>query len=231
MKLIATICARGGSKGVKNKNIRTINGLPLIAHTIKQALDAQIFDIIAVSSDSDEILNIANEHGAHHIIKRPDDLASDTAAKIPVIRHAVQETEKATGHNFDICMDLDATSPLRTSQDIIDAVKQFKEGGHDNLFSVCPSHRSPYFNLVEKNQDGKIKLSKESNVTRRQDAPECYDMNASLYIWKRQILEKNDRLFLDGTGIYVMPPERSHDIDSEIDFDIVEFLIHKNKMS
>lgn len=229
MKQICSICVRGGSKGVKNKNIREINGLPLLAHSIKHAQDANIFDAIAVSSDSDDILSIAQQYNVNYLIKRPDTLATDKAPKIPVIRHCVQETEKITHQSFDLCVDIDATSPLRISDDIKNAVILFKENKNDNLFSVCPSHRSPYFNLVERTDNNKIKLIKDSNFTRRQDAPECYDMNASIYVWKRNILEKEDSLFLNNTGIYIMPQERSHDIDTELDFDIVEFLMQKSK--
>ncbi len=229
MKQICTICVRGGSKGVANKNIRPLNGVPLIVHSLLQARKADIFDVIAVSSDSDEILQIANENGADYCIKRPDHLATDKAAKIPVIRHCVQEVEKITHQKFDICVDLDATSPLRTTEDIENALKIFKEKKHDNLFSVCPAHRSPYFNLVEHTKDGHIKLAKGNGLSRRQDAPKCYDMNASIYIWKRDILEQDDSLFLDRTGIYIMPQERSFDIDNEIDFEIVEFLMSKSK--
>lgn len=225
---ICTICARGGSKGVKNKNIRLLNGVPLIAHSIQKALESQIFDTVAVSSDCDDILNISSKFGAHHVIKRPAELATDKAAKIPVIRHAVQTIENITNKSYDVCVDLDATSPLRTAEDIKNAFIKFQDDHASILFSVCRAHRSPYFNLVEESKDGKISLSKKSIVTRRQDAPECYDMNASIYIWKRDIIENENSLFLDETSIYVMPTERSFDIDTELDFKIVEFLMGHN---
>lgn len=229
MKRICTICARGGSKGVKNKNIRSILGMPAIAYTIRQAQESGAFDTIAVSSDSEDILTIAGDCGVEHLIRRPDELASDTAAKIPAIRHAVQETESLTGTRYDVCADLDATAPLRLPEDITGAIQQFEKSQADNLFSVCPAHRSPYFNMVERGTDGRIRLSKEGHgIVRRQDAPDCFDMNASIYIWKRDVLENEDTLFLEGTDIYIMPPERSVDIDSEIDFKIVECLMKQS---
>lgn len=230
MKRICTICARGGSKGVKNKNIRPLLGVPLIAHSIRHAQECGLFDAISVSSDSEDILRTAEDHGIEYCIRRPDELASDTAAKIPAIRHAVQETEKLTGMHYDVCVDLDVTAPLRLPADIAEAIQQFEKHQCDNLFSVCPAHRSPYFNMVERGQDGKVRLSKDCHgIVRRQDAPECFDMNASIYIWKRDVLEKEDKLFMDNTDIYIMPPERSVDIDSEIDFKIVEYIMKEIK--
>ncbi len=226
--VLCTICARGGSKGVKNKNIRKIAGKPLIAHTIEQALDSGLFTDIAVSSDSDSILDIAKQYGLI-TIKRPKELASDTSPKIPVIRHALLETEKITNKQYDYIIDLDATSPLRDPEDIKNALQTFLENNNDILFSVTPARRSPYFNMVEISQDGIVKLVKppEKPVFRRQDTPKCYDVNASIYIWKRDALLKNDTLFTQNTGIYIMPEEKSFDIDSEFDFQIVEFLLNK----
>ena len=126
---------------------------------------------------------------------------------------------------------LDATAPLRLTEDIINSFKQFKENNNDNLITAMPSRRSPYFNLVEQDKNGKVYLSKklDSAVVRRQDAPKSYDMNASIYIWKRDIILNENSLFLEKTGLYVMPEERSIDIDNELDFKFVEFLM-RNKI-
>lgn len=228
MRRLCTICARGGSKGVKGKNIREICGLPMIAHTIIQAKAAGIFQIVAVSSDSDDILNIAMKYGADCLIKRPDELASDLAAKVPVIRHCVKSVESQHHIAFDICVDLDCTSPLRDVDDIINAVRLLETTNCDNVITGMPSRRSPYFNLVEE-IDGYVCLSKKINskIVRRQDVPKTYDMNASIYAWKRDRLEENDTLFLPATKIFVMPEERSIDVDSELDFELVEYLMRK----
>lgn len=226
-KILCTICARGGSKGVKNKNLRLLNGKPLIAHTIDQAKKSKLFDHIVVSSDSDEINKIAVEYGAEVIFKRPEELASDTSGKLDVIKHAFLMSEKHYGKSFDYNIDLDATSPLRDVDDIIKAYEQFISDNNDILITGAPSRRSPYFNLVEVDTNGKVFLSKtrDKSVLRRQDSPLCYDMNASIYIWRREALLNNSTLFTDKTGLYIMPEERSHDIDCELDFKIVEFLI------
>src|ERR1700704_6139778 len=113
MKRLCTICARGGSKGVKGKNLRPLLGRPLIAHSLEQARSCGLFELIAVSSDASEILEVARAFGADLLIQRPDELASDTAAKIPAIRHAVLEAESRSAQHFDTLVDLDATSPLR----------------------------------------------------------------------------------------------------------------------
>lgn len=233
MKRVCTICARGGSKGVKGKNIKLLEGLPVIAHTINQAKESQLFDCIAVSSDSDEILEIAKEYGVDYCVKRPEELATDKAAKIPVIRHCVESVEALSGVKFDTCVDLDCTSPLRLIEDIVETVKILENEKRENMITGMPSRRSPYFNLVEENQDGRITLSKKlgENIVRRQDAPKTYDMNASIYAWKRDVLQNNDILFLDTTGIYVMPEERSIDIDSDLDFEFVSFMMRKKNES
>ena len=227
MKRLCTICARGGSKGVKGKNLRPLAGKPLIAHTLQQARASRLFEMIAVSSDSDAILAAAAAWGADLVIKRPDELATDQAAKLPVIRHAVTEVECRTGQTFDTCVDLDATSPLRLPEDIAAAVSLLEAGDAKNVVTAMPARRSPYFNLVELDADGIVRLSKppSSAVVRRQDAPACFDMNASIYVWQRGVLLSGEPLFNDRTRLHVMPEERSIDIDSELDFRFVEFLI------
>lgn len=227
MKRLCTICARGGSKGVKGKNVRLLLGKPLIAHSIEQARVSGLFDLLAVSSDSDEILDIARQWGCDYLIKRPDELATDQAAKLPVIRHCVAEVERLAGLTFDTLVDLDATSPLRTPEDISEAVRLLEESEAGNIITAMPARRSPYFNLVECDRQGIVRLSKplRSAVVRRQDAPRCYDMNASIYVWRRLILFESSTLFNPDTRLYVMPEERSIDIDSELDFRFVEYLM------
>lgn len=231
--ILCTICARGGSKSVRNKNIRELAGKPLIAYTIEQANKSGLFEYIVISTDSDEIADAAKKVGVDVFFKRPFALAKDTSPKIPVIRHALLESEKHYHKQFDILVDLDATSPLRSVEDIINSLKQFIDNDNDNLITASPARRSPYFNLVEINDNEEVVLSKKLNnhIIRRQDAPKCYDMNASIYIWKRHILLEQDTLFLKKTGLFVMPEERSIDIDSELDFKFVEFLLNKkNKL-
>lgn len=224
MTRFCSICARGGSKGVPGKNIRPLYGKPLIAHSLAQARASGLFDLIYVSSDDEEILAVAARHGADEVIRRPHDMASDQAAKIPAIRHAMLEAEARFGRACDLVVDLDATSPLRQVEDIAAAVDVLVSRGAGNVFSVMPSRKSPYFNLVELDGNAVPHLSKtlEKPVVRRQDTPKCYDINGSVYVWQRQTLLENDVLFLDRTQVYVMPEDRSIDIDTPLDFMIVE---------
>ncbi len=227
--VLCTICARGGSKGVKNKNIKELGGKPLIAYTIEQAKASKLFEHIVISTDSDAIANVAKTYGAEVFFKRSDEMASDTAGKLDVIRDAFMRSEAYYQKQYDYLVDLDATAPLRSVEDIISSFEQFKNDDNDNLITAMSSRRSPYFNLVEVGNDGKVKLSKklDSAILRRQDAPKSYDMNASIYIWKREVILEEKTLFLEKTGLYVMPEERSIDIDTELDFEFVEFLMRK----
>jgi len=230
--VLCTICARGGSKGVKNKNIKPINGKPLIAYTIEQAKKSGLFKHIVISTDSDDIAAIAKEYGAEVFFKRSAEMASDTAGKLDVIRDAFQRSEEHYNEKYDYLVDLDATAPLREVEDIVKSLEQFLNDDNDNLITAMPSRRSPYFNLVEVNEDGDVYLSKKVSdvVVRRQDAPKSYDMNASIYIWKRDIILNFDTLFLENTGLYVMPEERSIDVDTELDYKFVEFLMKENNV-
>ena len=231
-KILCTICARGGSKGVKNKNIKLINDKPLIAYTIEQAMQSQLFEHVVVSTDSDEIASVSKNYGAEVFFKRSKDMASDTAGKLDVIRDAFIRSEKHYGQQFDYLIDLDATAPLRNIDDILNSFEQFLKDNNDNLITAMPSRRNPYFNLVEVDNDGKVSLSKKlaNTIVRRQDAPKCYDMNASIYIWKRKTILNEKDMFLDNTGLYIMPEERSIDIDTELDYKIVEFLMSMNNV-
>lgn len=230
MKRICTICARGGSKGVKGKNVRMLHGKPLIAHSIEQAKASGLFDAIAVSSDADIILGVAKEYGVDFLVKRPDELATDQAAKLPVIKHCVTEVERLRGCRFDTIVDMDATSPLRSVMDIAGAVALLEETGVSNVITGAPARRSPYFNLVEVDEHGVAGLSKRSKtaIVRRQDAPKCYDMNASIYVWSHAGLFDSDTIFNSDTKLYAMPEERSIDIDSELDFKFVDFILSQD---
>lgn len=228
MLRICTICARGGSKGVPNKNIRPLLGKPLIVHSIEQARQSGLFAALAVSSDSDEILAAAGRAGVEHLVKRPDAMAGDHAAKLPAIQHCVRTIEERTGRRFDLMVDLDATAPLRTLEDIAGAVALQERGGCSNVITGCPAHRSPYFNLVEAVPEGFVRLSKPgTGIVRRQDSPACYDCNASIYVWTRATFFTAGSVLMPETKLFEMPRERSLDIDTELDFELVAFLMRR----
>ena len=229
VKRICSVCVRSGSKGVPGKNLRILHGLPLLAHSVRQAASSDLFDAVVVSSDSREMLDIARRHGATYLVHRPAELATDQAAKLPVVQHCVMETEHALGLVFDTCVDLDATSPLRDIEDIQAVVQLLEESGAGNVITGMPARRSPYFNLVEQGENGAIQLVKPASppYVRRQDAPACFDMNASVYAWTREALMTAKGLFNTDTRLHIMPEDRSIDVDSEVDFLLVELLMKR----
>lgn len=229
MSLLCTICARGGSKGVVGKNARDLLGKPVLAWSIAQARETGLFDAIAFSSDSDALLDAALKAGADIAVRRPDEMATDTAPKLPAIRHCLEQAIAQTGKTPEIFVDLDVTSPLRLASDIAGAVALLRESGARNVITGAPARRSPYFNLVEQRTDGSIGLSKSANppITRRQDAPRCFDMNASIYVWRVAPFLEQPAVFYPDTRLFEMPEERSIDIDSDLDFALVELLLRQ----
>ena len=225
MRTIATICARGGSQGVPGKNIRELCGKPLIVHTIEQALRCAALDAVYVSTDSEAIADVARRAGAAVPYLRPAELATASAPKIPVIEHLVAHLEME-GERIDRIVDLDPTSPLRDLADI-DACVALLDGDSDVVITAYESDKNPYFNMVERRADGTVGLVKPpaSEIAGRQSAPKVYSMNASIYVWHRSTLAKG--LWNGRTRLYVMPRERSVDIDSEIDFKLVELLMNE----
>ena len=229
MKRICTICARGGSKGVPGKNIQPLLGKPLLAHSIEQAQASGLFDAIALSSDSEEILSTGRLWNIAHEVRRPEPLSTDGASKLAAIAHCVEAIEKNEQKSFDIVVDLDVTSPLRSVDDIRNAVHLLESGDADNVVSGTRSRRSPYFNLVEADERGYVQLSKPlaTPIVRRQDSPNCYDLNASIYVWRRKGLSQESSLFQPRTALFEMPEERSWDIDTDLDFMIVQELMKR----
>ncbi len=226
MRRIATICARGGSKGIPDKNLQELGGRPLLAHAIEQAIEAGVFDAVAVSSDATEILKAGQQWGCSHQVRRPAAFAGDTAAKLPAIRHCVEQVEAATGGSFDIVVDLAVTSPLRDISDIRAAVTLLEDSNAPLVLSAHESKDSPYFNIVEVEADG-LTLSKPppGAVFRRQDAPRCYALNGAVYAWRRAVLfDADERVVRPEARLYIMPDHRSLDIDAPLDLAFARFL-------
>jgi CMP-N,N'-diacetyllegionaminic acid synthase len=222
--IVCIIPARGGSKGLPGKNIKKLAGKPLIAYTIEHAQSSRYIDRVIVSTDDAAIAQVARESGAEVPFIRPDYLAGDAVGTIDVLLHAIDWVEKE-GYSFDVLVQLLVTTPLRVSGDIDACIELlYKENG-DNVFSVAEAHRNPYFNMVEISSEGKVKLVKEGNFMSRQEAPPVYDMNASIYVWHKEVLKQQKGLFLSNTRIYKMPRERSVDIDDALDFRIAEMLL------
>lgn len=227
MKILCVICARKGSKGIKNKNLLNFFGKTLIKHTLDQAKSISKITDIVVSTDSKKIQKETGTKFSWFL--RSKKLSGDNVPKINVIVDALKKSEKNFKYKYDIIIDLDVTSPLRAKKDIINSVDIFIKKKYKNLFSVCKSSKNPYFNMVE-NKNGKVKLCKENkNIFSRQLAPKVFDMNAAIYIWRRDALLKENKLFTSNTGLYVMPKNRSIDIDDNLDYKIAKFLYEKKK--
>jgi len=230
-KILLTIAARGGSKGVKNKNIRDLCGKPLIAYSIDQAKRWGKADKIICSTDSPDIASIAKKNGIEVPFMRPAELAGDLVGKIEVLRNAWLMSEKIYGEKYDVLIDLDATAPIRKISDIEGAYNLFIEENPKTVFSVTHSRRNPYFNMVEALPDGSVSLVKklDSSIKRRQDAPKVFDLNASIYVYSRDYLldEKTTIAISDRSLVWIMDDLSAIDIDAEIDFQFIEFLIKK----
>lgn len=235
-KGLITICARGGSKGMPGKNIRKINGKPLIYYSIRVAeelrreMDVDIF----LSTDSMEILDTVKtfNFSINTEYIRPDILATDSAGKLDAIIDVLEYAEHSRQINYDYVIDLDVTSPLRTIVDLKNAYKMlWDEKEALNIFSVSPCHRNPYFNMVEQDDNSVFfKLCKKGEFLTRQSAPKVYDMNASFYIFKKAFFQTNSKTVITDRSLVYEVPHLCFDIDHPIDFEFMEFLITNNKL-
>ena len=232
-RVIATVCARGGSKGLPRKNVLPFAGLPLIAHSIRQALACPGIDGVYVSTDDDEIAQVALAHGAQLPVRRPAELATDTAGKLPAIEHLVAHLE-AAGERIATVVDLQPTSPLRTLADI-EAGLALRDRASLVVSVTVPSH-NPYYTLVEPGADGRLQLSKRlpgGDAVARQSVPAVWGLNGALYVWRRDALAQAAREGFWSVDMLPlpMPRERSIDIDDRLDFDMALWLHQRQDTS
>ena len=226
-KHTAFIFARGGSKGLPDKNILEIGGVPLIAWSIKHAKSCSSIERVIVSTDSEKIKTVALEYGADVPFMRPVELATDTASELDAWRHAIKELERIDGAYPEIIISLPATSPLRIPSDIDRALERYSEGDVDVVIGVTPAHRNPYFNMVSIDNDNHVHVigGQAGKIIRRQDAPEVFDITTIVYVAKTEYILKCGSLFSGSVGAILIPNERAIDIDSQFDFDIAEHLM------
>lgn len=233
MKILITICARGGSKGIPGKNIKMINGRPLIAYTIETAQKlARVLDVdITLSSEDEGIIACASDFDLNTKYRRPVELATDHAGKLDVIRDVMNYEEVSRDCTYDFVIDLDVTSPLRTVDDLISAIDILKSTEEAvNLFSVNKAHKNPYFNMVEQKEDGYYGLSKKGNFLTRQSSPAVYEINASFYIFKRRYFDAYNTAVTPFSLVYVMN-HLCFDMDELSDFDYMEYLLTHDKLN
>ena len=224
MSNIAVITARSGSKGVKDKNIRQLEGKPLLAYTVEAALRSGCFDCVHVSTDSEEYAKIAKAYGADVPFLREVSLATDTAGTWDVLRACVEQYDRL-GQKFDTVTLLQPTSPLRDVLDIQKAFQIFEEKHAQSVVSVCEVEHSPMLcNTLgtDGSMDGFVDLNK---VGRRQDMETYYRLNGAIYIQTTKLLMEQGNLYGSGAYAYVMSQEHSIDIDTELDFLIAETIL------
>ena len=219
----AFVFARGGSKGLPRKNVLPIAGLPLLVHGIRVAQEIEPISAIYVSTDCDEIANVAKRAGAE-IIPRPAELASDDSPEWLSWQHAINHVFAHYG-SFDVFLSLPATAPLRNTNDVHNCMNALREDV-DCVVTVSSANRSPWFNMVTKDVAGFVKLvANDVSIHRRQDAPQCFDMTTVAYVAKTDFILRSKSIW-DGNVVGVeIPAERALDIDTPLDFEIARFLM------
>ena len=225
MRVLAIIPARGGSKGIKNKNIKNLCGHPLIAWTIQRANKSKFIDKVVVSTDSKKIASVAKKYGALVPFIRPKKYATDSADEIFAWRHAIENTSEMSGTN-SMFISLPATSPLRKTIDINNAIDKYILSSSDIIFGITPSHRSPYLNIVTINNKDFIKIAIEgSKAIRRQDTPITYDITTCVYVSNTKYILNCERLMDGKVGYVIIPNERSLDIDTKFDLKLANLIL------
>lgn len=225
MSVYAFIFARGGSKGLPGKNIKSLGGIPLIGHSISLAQQLNAVDKIFVSTDSDEIADIAESFSAE-VIKRPQELASDTASEWLAWQHAINFLH-TRGESFEVFLSLPTTSPLRGKEDVEQCLTELDDQT-DMVVTVTPAARSPYFNMLIRSENGCSEVViRNDSIRRRQDAPTVYDMTTVAYVSRPGYILENSGVFSGKVKSVIVPKERAVDIDDEFDFMVAETLYRK----
>lgn len=233
MNILITICARGGSKGIPGKNIKPVGGRPLIAYTI--GIAGRVAGLhgadIVLSTDSEQIREVARCYGLSTDYDRPAFLANDTCSKCDAIKDAMLYAEKVHRKRYDCVVDLDVTSPIRTTEDVERSIALMESNPEAlTVFSVNPCARNPYFNMVKEKGDGYYGVVLGGRYTTRQSAPKVYDMNASIYVYRREALDReNPRAVTDRSLVYVMD-HVCFDLDEPSDYDYLAFLLDTGRI-
>lgn len=218
-RVLAVVPARGGSKGVPGKNLREVGGVSLLHRTLGVALSSRHVDLVVVSSDDSAILEHASMMQGVVTLRRPAELAGDDTAMAPVVEHAL------TAHPADIVVLLQPTSPLRETTDVDGALERFASAGAESLMSVCPAATSPYWMYRLGDGDRLQPILPKPEAATRQELPPTYQVNGAIYVVNSAWFRKH-RVFANSETIaYVMPRERSIDVDSETDLLVAEALV------
>ena len=223
MKILTIIPARGGSKGIPRKNIKPFAGKPLIYYTIDCARAICTDEDICVSTDDDEIIQVVEDYGLKVPFKRPDELATDTAGTYEVLLHALDFYEKQ-GKHYDVVMLLQNTSPFRTQEHVIEALKLYAPEV-DMVVSVKECAANPYYCVFEENQEGYLHVCKgDGTIFRRQDAPKVYEYNGAIYIMNAETLKTTHMHKMQKRVKYLMDDRSSFDLDTMFDWTMAEMM-------
>lgn len=230
MKRYGFVFARSGSKGVPGKNIRMLEGKPLLAHAIEAGLATGLLNDIVVSTDSAEIASVAREYGARTPFLRPTELARDDSSEWLAWQHAVSWLHEH-GEPFDVFVSLPATAPLRTPNDVMTCIRMFEEGGCDLVVTCTPAQRHPMFNMYRVDNTGyaHIYVPTDPPIIRRQDAPPAFDGTTMVYVSSPHYILEQSSLWAGKVKAVAFPRERALDIDDELDFRIAEMLLSERR--
>lgn len=232
MKILFTICGRAGSKGVLGKNTKMLCGQPIVHYTLAAYMayldryQRNDICVLSLNTDSELLRQQVEDTKIDFVyIPRKAELTGDFVSKKDVLKDTFLETEKITGEAFDIMVDLDLTSPIRTEEDIFQTIQTLMgDENADIAYTVANSRRSPYFNMVKRDEDGYYRTVLQSDFVARQQAPVCYDMNASIYAYRREYL-LSDRITDRKALIWVMDDSGVLDIDSEEDWELMQVVV------
>ena len=225
--VLAIIPARKGSKRLPSKNKLNLNGKPLISWTIESAKKSKFIDCIVISSDDEDILNIAKSYDLEPPFIRPDFLSNDEAKTLDVIIHSI-DLYKSHNKNFDIVILLQPTSPLRDSDDIDNSLRLINNK-NKSIVSVSESDHSPeWSNVLPPDLSLKSFIKEEIINKRSQDLPTYYKINGAIYVAEIDYLLKNKSFFGDKSKAYIMPKNKSIDIDNKLDFEICKIIMNEN---
>ena len=226
-KVLAIIPARGGSKGLPGKNIKKLNGKPLLAYSIETAIQSDVFDKIIVSTDDEKIAKTAKNYGAEVPFIRPAKLATDTAKSIEVLVHAIKWLEDK-GENYDYVMKLQPTSPLRKKEDIVKAMDLLLKKDGNSVISVSECDHHPLWaNTLEDDLKMNEFIRDEVKGKNRQELPKYYELNGVIFLSKVEVLLRTKDWYGKESYAYVMDSKRAIDIDNIIDFELAEIIMRK----
>lgn len=231
MEILVSLCARAGSKGIPGKNFKLLNNIPLIAYSIKaaQALQKTHHVDIGLTTDSEDIKKIAADWGLNTAYQRSEELSTDKVGKIDTIKDLMLWEEKQRNKKYDYILDLDITSPLRTVEDLTEALGLIENKPQAlDIFSVSPPNRNPYFNMVEPAENDYVKLVKNAGIIKsRQTAPPVFDMNASFIYFRRRFFDEGWQVALTDKSMMYLVPHACFDLDHTIDFTVMEIILRE----